>query len=394
MADIFLSYAREDAEKADLLGSALTDLGWSVFWDRSIAAGSWWDEVIESELKASKCVVVLWSAISSKSKWVKTEANYGLQAGTLVPASLDGTDPPLAFQLMESAQLLNWTGDHGDPEFLVLTRGISRYAAPGGHVATSHDSDVRVAKRVSVPRVLTAHSPRWLAAVGTATVVAVLALASWGIYGAYYSGAPPSPTPSPENGNVSTKGDKPTTDPSATPGGEATRLPDAKLPEPPDPKLPDPKKPDPPDLTGSGRVNRSNPKKDTGGAPANIVKPVDREKQLAADRHEIENVLFTYRDSYNARNLETMRTVFKKASERIFPSERSCSKALLTFGAPPQIEIRGDRQANVTVAAIYTCYKTTKQKNREISKASDVFDMVKEDGGWTIAGRLSPIQAR
>jgi hypothetical protein len=35
-ADIFLSYARGDRQKAESLARALHDAGWSVWWDRSI----------------------------------------------------------------------------------------------------------------------------------------------------------------------------------------------------------------------------------------------------------------------------------------------------------------------------------------------------------------------
>jgi hypothetical protein len=39
MADIFLSYAREDAGRAKILATALESRGWSVWWDRHIPAG-------------------------------------------------------------------------------------------------------------------------------------------------------------------------------------------------------------------------------------------------------------------------------------------------------------------------------------------------------------------
>ena len=40
MADIFLSYAREDREKAERLAKALEGQGWSVFWDRETLPGA------------------------------------------------------------------------------------------------------------------------------------------------------------------------------------------------------------------------------------------------------------------------------------------------------------------------------------------------------------------
>ena len=68
MADIFLSYAREDEARAAIFARVLGELGWSVFWDARIIAGASWDEVVERELQACRCVVVLWSAASIASR--------------------------------------------------------------------------------------------------------------------------------------------------------------------------------------------------------------------------------------------------------------------------------------------------------------------------------------
>src|SRR6185503_9810739 len=119
MADVFLSYSREDEARAAAVAESLTAAGWAVFWDRRIRAGSSWDEVIERELRAAKCVVVLWSRASVASRWVKAEARHGLQRDILVPAQLDSGDLPIEFAAIESAQLQRWTGSGDDPEFSI-----------------------------------------------------------------------------------------------------------------------------------------------------------------------------------------------------------------------------------------------------------------------------------
>ena len=89
MADIFISYAKKDREKVEPIANALTKQGWSVFWDRTIPGGKTWDEVIEEELDAARCVVVVWSKISIKSRWVRAEAEEGLHRNILVPVSIE-----------------------------------------------------------------------------------------------------------------------------------------------------------------------------------------------------------------------------------------------------------------------------------------------------------------
>ena len=42
MADIFLSYAKEDRAQARTFAKMLESCGWSVFWDRKIIAGDDW----------------------------------------------------------------------------------------------------------------------------------------------------------------------------------------------------------------------------------------------------------------------------------------------------------------------------------------------------------------
>jgi formylglycine-generating enzyme required for sulfatase activity len=101
-----------------------------VFWDRRIIAGTSWDEVVERELQACRCVVVLWSAASITSRWVKTEARFALERSALVPASLDLSKPPLEFRFLESAQLHAWQGAADDSEFSVLSEGIAQHVKP------------------------------------------------------------------------------------------------------------------------------------------------------------------------------------------------------------------------------------------------------------------------
>ena len=130
MHDIFLSYASEDRARASELASTLEKQGWNVWWDRTILPGKTFDRVIESELNAATCVIVLWSKISVESQWVRAEAGDALNKGRLIPALLEDAEIPLVFRQIQAASLLDWTGDPEHAGFIQLTRAITEFVSP------------------------------------------------------------------------------------------------------------------------------------------------------------------------------------------------------------------------------------------------------------------------
>src|SRR5262245_60746603 len=106
MSDLFISYAREDKEFVERLVHALEARNWTIFWDDRIAKGSSFDRVIETEIKAARCVLVLWSHHSADSNWVRTEASYAAERGKLIPVAIEkDVEPPLQFHMLQSVQL-------------------------------------------------------------------------------------------------------------------------------------------------------------------------------------------------------------------------------------------------------------------------------------------------
>ena len=85
MADIFISYAREDIRWASNLTQALKSYGWSIWWDPEIPSGKEYDEIIEEELSNARCIVVGWSEHSVKSRWVKDEAREAVEQEKIIP---------------------------------------------------------------------------------------------------------------------------------------------------------------------------------------------------------------------------------------------------------------------------------------------------------------------
>ena len=124
MSDIFISYASADRERARLLADALANRGYSVWWDRTIPPGRVFDEVIQEAIQGARCMVVLWSADSARSNWVKTEAAEGVARGILVPALFGEVAPPIEFKRIQSANLAQWNGDETDGEYRNLLASI------------------------------------------------------------------------------------------------------------------------------------------------------------------------------------------------------------------------------------------------------------------------------
>lgn len=170
MADIFLSYAKEDRERAGKLATALQAAGWSVWWDRDIQVGQDFDQVIENALDSAKCVVVLWSKHSISSEWVKNEAASAAERGKLVPALIDDVRMPLEFRRKQTANLIDWDQNPSHPGFQSLCDGI---AAAAGLLQAGTRLDFSHGKQAGFRR-----ARRWVLASG----VVLAALLAGGAY--------------------------------------------------------------------------------------------------------------------------------------------------------------------------------------------------------------------
>src|SRR6478735_7546456 len=100
MADIFISYKREDQYIAKTLANKLTDEGFSVWWDRNIPVGKAYDEV-------------------------KEEALEGLKRNILIPVMIGNVNLPYGFKMIHT-MLWNSDNEIDGQEFSELRYQISR----------------------------------------------------------------------------------------------------------------------------------------------------------------------------------------------------------------------------------------------------------------------------
>lgn len=132
MADIFLSYNREDQVIARRYAEAFEANGLSVWWDTTLRVGEAYDEVTEAALRGAKAVVVLWSPRSVVSRWVRSEATLADRNKTLVPVMVEPCDRPIMFELTQTADLIHWKGEPQDRAWLALLDEVRHFV--GGDV--------------------------------------------------------------------------------------------------------------------------------------------------------------------------------------------------------------------------------------------------------------------
>ncbi len=99
MADIFISYAKEDRRLTEELARDLQAEGYTTWWDTRLLPDDelFWKR-IQAEIEAAKAVIVIWSEHSIGSRWVYSEAQQA--RGKLLQvrdAALDPLQVPMPF---------------------------------------------------------------------------------------------------------------------------------------------------------------------------------------------------------------------------------------------------------------------------------------------------------
>lgn len=190
MADIFLSYKREDRAQVAPLTKALETEGLDVWWDEELPLGKSFAASISQELAAAKVVMPVWTARSVVSEWVQEEATFGKKRGNLIPVRLEPVDPPIGFGMVQTADLSAWrAGDRADPQFLNLLGAVRATIDKRPQVWPATD----VAKAPAARRKLRFRQRAFGAVLAVIFVAAAGALyLHWQLIGVFEDVAPPT----------------------------------------------------------------------------------------------------------------------------------------------------------------------------------------------------------
>jgi hypothetical protein len=126
MADIFISYKRDEKRYAQALASRLARDGYDVWWDINLNAGDSYPQKIETVLATAKVTIVLWSKSALDSTWVKNEARHADKLGTYLPVLLQDVDPPFDLSDKHALDLKGWLGNPDSLELEQLVDAVRR----------------------------------------------------------------------------------------------------------------------------------------------------------------------------------------------------------------------------------------------------------------------------
>lgn len=139
---LFVSYSRSDLDRARPVIALLEAAGFDAWWDGRLEGGENFLQTTENALEMADCVVVLWSATSVASHWVRDEAQRGRERGCLVPLTIDGTMAPLGFRQFQLLDVSGWDGAPGSAE---AARILVAVRAKTGAMPEAKAEDVAVA---------------------------------------------------------------------------------------------------------------------------------------------------------------------------------------------------------------------------------------------------------
>jgi hypothetical protein len=126
MAEVFISYKREERARVEPFAACLAQLGVEVWFDAGLSSGDRFDTIILEKLKEAKAVLACWSPEATLSDWVRSEAEYARQLGTYLPVFIIPCALPPPFTLIHTDDLSKWAGAANDAAWIKVVDRIAK----------------------------------------------------------------------------------------------------------------------------------------------------------------------------------------------------------------------------------------------------------------------------
>ena len=117
MAQVFISYKREDRERVGAIVDTLREAGITTWWDQDIPPGAEWRKTIVQNLDAAELCIVAWSEASTAEggRYVIEEAERAAGRRAYLGVLIDNVMPPFGFTESQAIDLSHWRGKPDDP---------------------------------------------------------------------------------------------------------------------------------------------------------------------------------------------------------------------------------------------------------------------------------------
>jgi len=138
MADVFISYKRDDRPAAKRIAEAVMRHGYSVWMDAELTTGSGWISEVDKQVQTARCVIVCWSQAALQSNNVLGEAKIAAERGVLIPVFIeDGLRLPPPFNMLQTEGLFGWDGADTDPAIRRVVDRVGAKVAIGGSLGAA-----------------------------------------------------------------------------------------------------------------------------------------------------------------------------------------------------------------------------------------------------------------
>lgn len=137
MAEVFISYSQKDRALVAPIFARLTELGVDAWYDQDLPAGESFGAIIRARLKEAKAILVCWSPEAIESNWVDAEAEYAREVGAYVPIFIAPCALLQPFNLIQTADLSNWTGEVNNSTWIQLVDRIATLIGREGVAAAA-----------------------------------------------------------------------------------------------------------------------------------------------------------------------------------------------------------------------------------------------------------------